>query len=489
MGLPTAPDNARTPQVGSAIRAALIWNVVTMAFAQIALAGIFLLLAARLDPVTFGTFALAAVVTDVLYVLGSSSAVDAVVQQQDYRRRTLSTITWAMLALCSVATLIFFMVANVYATAVNAPQVAAILEVLSLTMLMLPFVVGPMAVMRQRMDFKGLALLGMISSFAGSLAALATSYTPLLECSLVVQRIVTTSTMILLATLRTRSLPAFTFDVVAARTWFAAASRIFAGQGIASATPRAVDLMMGYFFGVVALGYLRIAARLADLVLNTLVNPIGQLWVVLLAKAKDSADERRRIFLQLSSLTALISLPGFAGLALVSHEVVSLILPEGYAPAAQLLTVLCALMIFAPMTNSRNSILTALQKFNFLIWFSALDFVATIVGMLLMSTFGTSNMLIGSALASILLIALALPVILQSMNAGFREYGRELAPPYIAVGAMCAVIIAMQPYLAGMPPQMSLPIKVTTGAAVYLGVLGALFRTSVRNAIGALSTR
>lgn len=489
MGLQTTPDKAGTAEVGSAIRSTLVWNVITMAFAQIALAGIFLLLATRLDPVTFGTFALAAVVTDVLYTLGASSAVDAVVQRQDYTRRTLSTVAWAMLALCSVATLGFFMIANTYAAAVNTHQVGVILEFLSLSMLMLPFVVGPMAVMRQRMDFKGLALLGMISSFTGSLAALATAYTPLLEWSLVVQRFVTTGSMIVLATLRTRTLPGFGFDMAAARTWFAAAWRIFAGQAIASATPRAVDLMMGYFFGVVALGYLRIATRLADLALNTLINPIGQLWVVLLSKAKDSARDRRKIFLQLSSLTALISLPGFVGLALVSNEVVSLLLPAQYAPAAQLLTALCLLMIFAPITNSRNSILTALQKFNFLVWFSVLDFVATITGMVVMSSMGTSMMLVGGALASILLILLALPVILQNMNVGLREYGLEIAPPYIAAGAMCAVIIAMQPYLADMQPAMSLLIKVLTGAAVYLGVLGALFRTTVKNAVGALTAR
>ena len=146
-------------------------------------------------------------------------------------------------------------------------------------------------------------------------------------------------------------------------------------------------------------------------------------------------------------------------------------------------------MLFAPLTNSRNAIFTALQKFNFLIWFSVLDFVATMVGMFAMHTFGTSAMLTGAALASILMIMLALPVILRNMNAGFREYGRELAPPYIAVAAMCAVIIVIQPYLVGMPPQMSLLINVITGATVYLGVLGALFRTTVRNAIGALSAR
>ena len=54
---------------------------------------------------------------------------------------------------------------------------------------------------------------------------------------------------------------------------------------------------------------------------------------------------------------------------------------------------------------------------------------------------------------------------------------------------MCAVIIAIQPHLAGMSPQMALLTKVATGAVVYLGVLGVLFRTTVRNAMGALATR
>jgi len=481
--------DAKEVQVGSAIRSALVWNIATMAFAQIALAGIFLLLAARLDPLTFGTFALATVVTDVFYTLGSSSAVDAAVQRQHYSRRSLSTITWAMLALCSLATLAFSLIAGLYAAAVRTPQVATILDVLSLTMMLLPFVVGPMAVMRQRLDFKGLAVLGMISSFVGSLAALLIAYSPLLEWSLVIQRFVTTLSMIVLATLRTRYVPAFSFNLSEARAWFSAAWRIFAGQGIASATPRVVDLMMGFFFGAVALGYLRIAARLADLALNSLINPIGQLWVVLLSKAKDSTEERRKIFLQLSGLTALIALPGFAGLALISPELFSLILPAEYAPASGMLTVLCFLMIFAPITNSRNSILTALQKFNLLVWFSVLDLVATVVGMLVMCAFGAPAMLIGSALASILLIAFALPVILRSMDAGLGEYGGTLAPPYFAVGVMCAVLIAMQPVLADMTPQMSLLIKVTTGAVVYLGVLGLLFRATVRNAVGAMAAR
>ncbi|RYG33171.1 MAG: hypothetical protein EON93_10030, partial [Burkholderiales bacterium] len=173
---PSDNEPAETGHVGRAIRSAMIWNIATMAFGQIAIASVFLLLAGRIDPITFGTFALAAVLTDLFYNLGSSSSVDGIVQQQDYTRRTLSTVTWSAMAICILATIIFIACSHLYADAIGAPQVAPILEALSLTTLVLPFIIGPTAVMRQRMDFKGLAVLGMIASLTGSLAALAVAY-------------------------------------------------------------------------------------------------------------------------------------------------------------------------------------------------------------------------------------------------------------------------------------------------------------------------
>jgi PST family polysaccharide transporter len=483
------PTGAGASQVGSAIRSAMAWNLVTMAFAQVALASIFLLLASRLDPTIFGIFALAGVIIDFLYFLGSSSIVDAIVQRQDYSRRTLSTITWATLAITAAATVVLLAGSSVYASLVNAPQVAGVLEVLSLTMLLLPFVVVPTAILRQKMDFKGIAVLGMSSSFAGSLAALATAYSPYIEWSLVVQRFVTSITMIALATLRTRAIPFLAFDATAARVWFAAASRIFAGQSLAGIMPRIVDLLFGVFFGVAAVGHLRVASRLSDIAMNTLVNPVSQLWVILLSPAKDSVDGGRSIFLQLSGLVAFIGLPGFLGLALVSNEVVTLTLPPEYAPVAAMLTVLCASQIFLPLTNPRNAILTALQKFDHLMWFSALDFTLNIVGLLVLISLGPALALLGGLFSAIPLTILAMPIILRSLKVGMGEYARKLAPAYAAVAAMCAGVLMIAPYLKDMNPIESLLIKAAAGAIIYLAVMGVFFRDAVQVSVRAFSAR
>lgn len=465
--------------VGRAIRSAMIWNFATMAFGQIAIASVFLLLAGKIDPITFGTFALAAVLTDVFYNLGTSSSVDAIVQHQDYSRRTLSTVTWATMGFSVIATGLFLSCANWYASAIGTPQVAGILEALSLTTLMLPFVIGPTAIMRERMDFKGLAVLGMISSLTGSLAALAAAYSPLIGWALVIQRVVTTLTMIITATIRTRTLPDFQFDTTAARSWLSATSRIFAGQGVANVTPRLIDLIMGIFFGVAAVGYLRVAVKLNDLAVSLLVNPLAQLWVVLLTRARESKEAISDIFLQLTKLVSLVALPGFIGLALVSKEVVALTLKPEYAPVADMLAVLGLLGIFVPLNNPRNAVLTATRRFNSLVNLSFADMVATVIGMLLLSSLGPAGMLAGVGVSAIMLVLIALPIVLNATHTTVRDLIANLLPPYAAALAMTVGVLAIQPLIPAYGPLPVLMIKVAAGGIIYIGVLAVFFRRSV----------
>jgi len=485
------PDHLEreAPRVETAIRSALIWNFVTLAFAQVILAAIFLLLATRLAPATFGVFALAAVITDIFYTLGTGASVDAIVQRQDFSRRTLSSVTWATAAICVAVTGLFWLIAPGYARAMGAPQVAGILEVLTLSTLLLPFAIGPTAVMRQQLDMKGLALLTMASSLTGGAAALATAFSPLLEWSLVVQRLVTTGSFILFATVRTRMLPALVLGRDEVRTWLSSVSRIFAGQSISAITPRIADLFTGALFGPTAVGYLRVANRLTDLMLGLLVNPLSQLWVTLLSRAGDSVEAKRTVFMQLSNLTALIALPGFVGLGLTSQEIVGLILPHEYAPVAGPLTVLCMIGVFAPLTNPRNALFTALRRFNYLVWFAMLELAVTALGMFIMSPFGPVIMLSSGAFASLAMVVFALPIILKDLKLQPAVLANRLIPPYAAVAVMAVGVLAVEPLLHRMPLIEALLVKVVVGVVIYGGVLMMFFRDAVMQTLRAVAAR
>lgn len=484
-----APQAPKGRVLGSAVRSALVWNFVSTAFAQIALAAIFLLMAGKLTPEVFGLFALVSVLTDLFVMLGTTAGGDVIVQRQDFSRRTLSTVLWLMIAVSLPVAFVFVVGSGLYADAVSEPRVANLLQVMAATTLMFPFVVGPMAVLRQRMDFKGRSIVTMTSSFIGALAALATAYSPWVEWSLVVQRFVASGAAIVIATIRARTFPTFEFDGTVARQMIGPAAKIFAGQGLANAGPRAVELAMGIFFGAAALGQLRVASKLSEMALNLLVNPIGPLWVVLLAQARASGERGGEIFLRLSKLGSLIALPGFLGLALVAHKVVALVLPPVYAPAGDILFVLCALGVFIPLTNSRNAVLIALQKFDHMFWYAGADLVGTVMVIYAFHWWGPLSMLSGLALVSIMLIATALPYTLRELDTRVGELWSALLPAYTAVAAMSLAVIAIRPLTANMNVLEGLLIDAFVGAAVYVALIAFAFRSTAKEAILAISSR
>ncbi|RYD94469.1 MAG: hypothetical protein EOP61_21610, partial [Sphingomonadales bacterium] len=287
--------------------------------------------------------------------------------------------------------------------------------------------------------------------------------------------------------IRTGMFPGFAFDLSAARTWLSATSRIFMGQSVASATPRAIDLLIGIFFGVAAVGYLRVAAKLNEIAVALLVNPLGQLWVVLLTRARESKESMSAIFLQLSSLMSLTALPGFIGLALVSKEIVALVLKPEYAPVADMLMVLGALGLLVPLNNPRNAIFTATRRFNSLLTFSVIDLVATVAGMLALSQLGPMFMLAGAGFGPMLMIVVALPLILSVTHTDWRDFVKSLLPPYIAVLAMAIGVLALEPLLVGHAPLDVLIAKAVIGAVIYIGVLAIFFRRAVFQSLKVVS--
>jgi O-antigen/teichoic acid export membrane protein len=232
-----------------------------------------------------------------------------------------------------------------------------------------------------------------------------------------------------------------------------------------------------------------VANRLTDLLLGLLVNPLSQLWVTLLSRTGESVEAKRTVFMQLSNLMALIALPGFVGLGLTAHEIVGLVLPDDYAPVAGPLTVLCVVGVFAPLTNPRNALFTALGRFNYLVWFAIVDLAVTVLGMSIMSSYGPVTMLFGGALASIAMIVFALPVILGDLKLQPLTLANHLAPPYAAVAVMAAGVLALEPFLLGLPLVGALLIKVAVGAAIYSGVLMLFFRSAVMQTLRVFAAR
>ncbi|MBU6318221.1 MAG: oligosaccharide flippase family protein [Alphaproteobacteria bacterium] len=484
-----SPNSDGQAVVGTAVRSAMVWNLVSMAVSQLAQGGIFILLTQRLDPETFGLFAMAAAVTDLFYVLATTAAIDAVVQRQEFDRRTLSTAFWTMAAVTAPVCLVVAAAGSVFAGAVNEPRVAPIFAALSLSLVPLPFSIAPYARMRQNLDFKGIALRGMLASFLGGIVALTIAFTAWAEWALVVQRCLTLALAATLMSLHVRVVPTWEFDGARARTLLSAAGRIFLSHGVGASGPRLTDLVFGISFGPAVLGCLRVAFRLSEMAVSVLVNPINQMWVVVISKAGSSSEARKAVFIQLSQLVALLCLPGYVGLALVAGEITHLALRPEYSLVASFLAILCGIGVLTPVVNSRNAILTALNRTGLLLTFSVIDLVVLALAMLAAVRLGPEAALWATGAPAVMSALIAAPIVLRHMNVRLMDVIKAVGPAYVAVGVMAVGLMTVQPVFDGLAIWMSFLLKAILGAALYAGTLLVAFRSWTFDAVRSVAVR
>lgn len=483
------PETHSAGQLGSAVRSAMIWNMASMVFSQLAIAGIFLALTRQLDPHVIGVFTLAAVFVDFIYLSATAALVDAVVQRQDFSHRALSSVFWITLAATVLAALAFAGVSGFIAVQLNAPDLAPVMIALSMTLLPLAFIVGPTALMRQNLDFKGIAVRSMAASLIGGLAALAVTFSPAAPWALVVQRAVQVIVSAVIVTVHTRVLPSFELDRGLLKSYGGSFGRIFAAQAILGAAPRAVDFLVAVFFGTIILGCLRVAMKLVDVLLSALVNPIGQMWVVLLSQAGEAREKRASIFINLSKLTALICLPGFAGVALIANDFTEVALDPAYAMVGPMLTILCGLGLLVPLTNFRNSVLTSLNKLDWLVWFAVADLVGIVLGIVLLAPLGWAWVVFASGIPNFTSLALAFPYVIREMGVTKRQFFAALTPSYAATGLMASGVFAFEAAMPQLTGWTALLAKGALGAALYIGFLMSFYRRWSLDVIATLRAR
>jgi len=206
-------------------------------------------------------------------------------------------------------------------------------------------------------------------------------------------------------------------------------------------------------------------------------------------RAGADLEQRRTVFLQLSRLTALICVPGYIGVALTSGDLVTLMLDAEYASVALMLAVLAVTgAVFIPLANFRNAILTSLGRMKLLVLVSIAD-VALVVGSAFAAMpFGLIAVLAAISLQNLSTFLFALRPILREMGTRKREMAMAIVPPFIASGAMAAIVVGVGAVLP-KDPLIHLAGEAATGAVIYTGILLAFFRPWTMDVLRGLKSR
>jgi teichuronic acid exporter len=471
---------------GTRFKRALLWSYVATAGLYVITALMTFVLAAILGPADFGLLWMAMVWVTLAQILLQHGPTMAVIQQNDITDAHLDAAFWSNLVGATLFALLLAAVAPLWASLNDLPDLTAICLALTAIIPFYALNTIPEAVLRRKLQLRGLALRYLTSGLISGVAAIACALAGFGVWSLVVQQVLLTliNTVLLFLTISWR--PRLRRCGRELRDIRGTSLTTLGGAVGSFLMTRADVLLMGAFFGPVVVGLFRFALRVPEMV--TGITARGLQDVVLPDLARHSVD-RPALAARLGRLVragAVLSIPALGVLA-AAAEPLMMVIGEQWVDAAAPMRLLCLASAFMIVSGLFHPALQAAQRPGLpavVTWVQAgLVAGAIFVAAELSRNAGTRDQLVAVAWAMVIVNGLL------GIMLGYLVFGhvlrvsawpalRALGPSTVAAGAAVAVGYPVQRLIGDLVPMLML--VVTTGVASL--VAGAVLLSADRQA-------
>ncbi len=447
--------------------------------------GATLLLARLLSPADYGLVGYATVYLGLVALVNELGLSAAIVQQRDLTREQIAKLggVSALLGLAFFG--LTLAVSPLVASFFREPRVQPVVAILAVTFILRGFQVLPRALMTRELLFRRLAWIDGIEAgfLAGStliLAFLGHGY-----WALVFGSIIGTAVGTMLAWWwrphriswpsefhTIRDAVSYGAHVAASRvTWYVYSNADFA--------------VVGRMLGTVALGAYTFGWTIANIPVEKVSAVLSRVTSGVFATAQHDDAAIRRYLLSITEALAIVTFPIAAGLALVAHDFVLVVLGEKWAPAIAPMAILVAYSGFRSISILFGQVLVATGRAKRNLHFSVLAAVLLPIMFVIGAQWGTAGVALGWIIGfPLVFVPFAMRYTFRMIGMSWRTYGSALWPALSGSGVMALAVLAARLSLpdGNDTATMSLRLVVMTivGVVSYLGVMYLAHRERLR---------
>jgi len=461
---------------------ALKWAY-TMNWGQNGFSALFtFVLAGILGPRDFGLVAMAMIYIAFIRMFLEQGMVAAVVQRKDLRPDHLDSVFWFNNVLAAALMGLSLLLAGWWAGVNRTPELALVISVLSIDLPLEGLAIVQRAFMQKEMDFKSLSLRSNLSVLTGGVVGVVMAFRGFGVWSLVGQRL--TQDIVALSLLWSLShwRPGWRFSRRALREILQFSSATFVGGVGTFAHNQADALLIGMFFGPVAVGLYRLAQRLVLLLVDVGTSSLQLVSLSEFSRFQDKPAELRRSVLTCIRLSATITLPAMAGLAMAS-DLVMRVIGSQWALAAGPLRILCLLGMALGFIMFTGPLLTALSKplfMSLVTWAATITNVGALVCVsLFLREAPISRQVTGIALArfgvgALLMLPVYVFLLMRHSGVSAREILNAVSPALLSAGLVGGVARLLSTSPLGLRPIPALIVVGGTAGSIGLAAVISL---------------
>jgi O-antigen/teichoic acid export membrane protein len=448
---------------------ALSWSMV-QEFSQRGLQlAIGILLARLLGPKEFGLLAMLTIFVAVAQALVESGFGSALIQRKELTIADECSVfyfnVFAGLCLAGFLCLVAPLIAAFYLQ----PALTSLTRVWSVVLVINSFGVVQSALMVRELNFKGQAVISVMSTGVSGAVGLSLAWSGWGVWSLVWQQITFGSVRACLLWLLNSWRPRWLFSYQSLREMFGFGSGMVAASLVDTAFENLYSVVIGKFYTPIALGFYNRAYTLQDAasrLLSAIANRVT--FPVFSQLQHDSARLKRGLQKAMTTL-AFAQFPLMIGLAVVARPMVLLLLGEKWEPCIPYLQLLCFAGLSYPMHLLNLNVLMARGRSDLFFRLVLIRRALVVVNIVTTFHWGVLAMVWGQVIISVISYFVNSYYTRRFAGYSIPEQLRDVFP-YLTASVVMGIVVAFVnlPLPAGHIAQFAL--KVCVGAIVYWAI-------------------
>jgi len=427
-----------------------------------------IVLARLLLPRDFGLIGMAMIFINMILPSNELGLGSAIVQSKNTENRQLSTIFWISSFLGSLSWLAVAVMSPVIARFFNTTALQPVIVVMGFIFLMEAFILVHRALLMKSLDFRALALAGVISSVVYGVVAVILALVAFQVWSLVIGAIARSLVYIIVVWKYCRWRPSFEFDLGSVKELLSYGINLWGSNMVAQISRNADHLIVGKFLGATALGYYTIAFKLAELAKNRITGMISGVAFPALSAVQDDDEKIRKGYMKITRYTSVVVFPILVTLIITANKVIPLIYGAKWVSSVLPFQILAVMGLVVCATHASVTIFLATGL-------TALMFRLSIISTILLTIFALSGLRygivgvsIGVLISSVITTALLLYLSLKPINLRFRDFLKAVYPPTAASFALGTTLVFISPGYLFINGTIWLFVGISLALAIYL---------------------
>lgn len=446
----------------------VIWSVIQNWGSQAGSFIIFVILARLLTPADFGIVSLANVFLAFFNIFLEQGFTVALIQRKQLDTEHLDTCFWTQVISGILLFIVSLMIADKIAVIFQQPMLSKIIICFSFLFIINSFGHVTRAILQRNLSFKIIAIRSLVAITSSGIVGITMALSGLGVWSLVGQQLTFESVMVLAIWTTVDWRPKFRFSLKHFQDLFRFSIYIFLFNFVRFFESRSDNLLIGYFWGEVALGYYAIAYRILEVMIQLLIGTTGQVALPVFSRLQTKPESFRKAFYEVIQLTSLIAFPTFLGMLILAPEVLVTLFGKHWITSVPAMRILIFMGILLSFSSFNSSVFVAMGKPDWSLWLSCLNATMSVLGALWVVKSGILAVALAFVISIYLVFPLSLWLLGKIIEISWQNYLKQLITPLIASLVMAVGISLIQYFLAGgLNPPLLLVICIAIALVSY----------------------